>query len=115
VHGQSDPLVPVATMESYRDALIAAGREASAVVVPQAGHEWLAQAVTAIPAWFDAHWAFDDCALIARRPRDDRAVIARRPRTASSTSRTDCSTTAHCQLDIAHCQLDIAHCLDIAH
>lgn len=55
VHGETDPLVPVSTMMPYRDALLADGHDASAVVVPGSGHEWLADAVTAIPAWFDAH------------------------------------------------------------
>jgi poly(3-hydroxybutyrate) depolymerase len=55
VHGETDLLVPLSTMMPYRDALAAAGHDASAVVVAGAGHEWLADAVTAIPAWFDAH------------------------------------------------------------
>jgi poly(3-hydroxybutyrate) depolymerase len=55
LHGETDPLVPVSTMEPYRDALVAAGHDASTVVIAGAGHEWLADAVTAIPAWFDTH------------------------------------------------------------
>jgi hypothetical protein len=40
-------------MMSYRDALAAGGHVVDALVVQSAGHEWLAQAVTAIPGWFD--------------------------------------------------------------
>ncbi len=55
IHGATDPVVPVGTMTAYRDKLLADGRVASAVIVPDMGHQWLAAAVTAVPAWFDAH------------------------------------------------------------
>lgn len=55
LHGATDPLVPVATMEAYRDALAGAGRTAESIVAAGVGHQWLGEAVTAIPAWFDSH------------------------------------------------------------
>ena len=55
LHGATDPLVPIATMTSYRQALVTGGHDAMSVVAPDRGHEWIPQAVTAVPAWFDAH------------------------------------------------------------
>jgi len=55
LHGANDTVVPVATMTPYRDALIGGGRTTNAIIDPAAGHEWVSQAVTAVPAWFDAH------------------------------------------------------------
>lgn len=52
LHGQTDDIVPVSTMYPYRDAL---GSKAMSIVDPSAGHEWLAQAISAVPQWFDAH------------------------------------------------------------
>lgn len=52
VHGADDTIVPLSAMEPYRDAL---GGKAETLVDDTAGHEWLEGAVTAIPAFFDAH------------------------------------------------------------
>lgn len=55
LHGQLDLIVPVPTMESYRDALLRDGRTVDTIINRTAGHEWLSDAVTALPAWFAAH------------------------------------------------------------
>jgi poly(3-hydroxybutyrate) depolymerase len=55
LHGAADSVVPIATMTAYRDQLISDGRVATSIVNPTAGHEWLSEAVAAIPDWFDAH------------------------------------------------------------
>lgn len=55
LHGNADNVVPVGTMEAYRDQLLSEGRVAMSIINPTAGHEWLGEAVAAIPAWFDAH------------------------------------------------------------
>ena len=55
LHGGTDQVVPVATMMAYRDALAGDGRVVDAIVDPNAGHEWIAGTITAVPAWFDAH------------------------------------------------------------
>jgi poly(3-hydroxybutyrate) depolymerase len=55
LHGSADMIVPVSTMTPYHDELAAAGHVTDAIVDPSAGHEWLAQGVTAVPAWFEAH------------------------------------------------------------
>jgi poly(3-hydroxybutyrate) depolymerase len=52
LHGEADAVVPVSSMTPYREAL---GSKADAIVDENAGHEWLAAAVQAVPAWFDAH------------------------------------------------------------
>lgn len=55
LHGGADQVVPESAMTPYRDALLAAGRTAQAIIDPNAGHEWLPEGKTAIPDWFDAH------------------------------------------------------------
>ncbi len=55
LHGLLDPLVPVATMEQYRTALIRNGKEAKAVINPTASHEWLPEGPKAVAEWFNAH------------------------------------------------------------
>ena len=55
LHGNADSVVPIGTMTPYRDQLISDGRVAMSIVNPTAGHEWLSEAVAAIPDWFDAH------------------------------------------------------------
>lgn len=55
VHGSLDAVMPVATMELYRDALLADGREVRTALDPRGSHEWLEIAVTEIPNWFNAH------------------------------------------------------------
>ncbi|CAN5489605.1 hypothetical protein BH11MYX1_BH11MYX1_56570 [soil metagenome] len=55
LHGNADAVVPIGTMTLYRDRLISDGRVAMSIVNPTAGHEWLSEAVAAIPDWFDTH------------------------------------------------------------
>ena len=55
VHGEQDAIVGIRTMELYADQMQAQGLEHSIVTDPTAGHEWIEQAVQAIPAWFDSH------------------------------------------------------------
>jgi len=55
LHGAADQVVPASTMTPYRDALVGDGRTAMSIVDPNAGHQWLAEAVNAVPAWFDSH------------------------------------------------------------
>lgn len=55
LHGGADQIVPVSTMTPYRDDLLADGRVAQSIIDANAGHEWLAQAVAAVPDWFDAN------------------------------------------------------------
>ncbi len=55
LHGGSDQIVPESAMTPYHDALVAAGRVTDAIIDPSAGHEWLPEGKTAIPAWFDTH------------------------------------------------------------
>ncbi|HTL32927.1 MAG TPA: hypothetical protein VL326_07375 [Kofleriaceae bacterium] len=52
LHGEADTVVPIASMEPYRDAL---GQKADTIVNPSAGHEWISDAIHALPDWFDAH------------------------------------------------------------
>jgi len=55
LHGGLDALVPLPSMESYRDALMRDGHEVKTVIDRTAGHEWLADGVRAIPEWFATH------------------------------------------------------------
>lgn len=55
LHGDADPIVPVATMVTYRDKLVAGGFAVDSIVDTGAGHAWLPEGKTAIPAWFEAH------------------------------------------------------------
>lgn len=55
LHGQLDLLVPAPTMAAYRDALLRDGREVKTIVNGGAGHEWIPEAVLAVPQWFAAH------------------------------------------------------------
>lgn len=55
LHGLLDLIVPLPTMESYRDALVGDGHEVKTVVNSAAGHEWISEAVQAVPDWFAAH------------------------------------------------------------
>lgn len=52
LHGQMDNVVPISSMTPYRDAL---GSKATAIINATAGHEWLPEAVAAIPDFFAAH------------------------------------------------------------
>ena len=55
LHGGEDTVVPIETMLDYYEALLAAGVEAELIVDDGAGHEWIAEAPEAIPAWFAEH------------------------------------------------------------
>ena len=48
-------MVPISTMEAYRDQLAREGHAVQAIIDPLAGHAWLATAPEAIPAWFDRY------------------------------------------------------------
>ena len=52
LHGATDAIVPLRTMNLYYDALIADGVEVSRTVDPDLGHEWLPSAPDQITAWF---------------------------------------------------------------
>jgi poly(3-hydroxyoctanoate) depolymerase len=53
LHGDADPVVPLSTMELYRDDLLAEGLTASSIIEAGAGHQWIAPAPDAIRMWFD--------------------------------------------------------------
>lgn len=55
LHGDADNIVPMSTVQSYVDALRAEGHEVKVVTDADAGHEWLVEGPSAIPAWFDVH------------------------------------------------------------
>ncbi|MCX4244032.1 extracellular medium-chain-length polyhydroxyalkanoate depolymerase [Paraliomyxa miuraensis] len=55
LHGTADPIVPMSTMEPYRDALDALGVETATVVGEGVEHAWLDEAPAAIVGWFQSH------------------------------------------------------------
>jgi poly(3-hydroxyoctanoate) depolymerase len=55
LHGGSDLIIPIETMELYRDELQREGRVVDSVVNEATGHEWLAEGPDAIVGWFNAH------------------------------------------------------------
>lgn len=55
LHGLLDPLVPVVTMEQYRDALSRDGHEVRTVINKTATHEWIPEGPQAVTDWFNAH------------------------------------------------------------
>lgn len=55
LHGDTDTVVPLSAIQPYIDALMAEGYETQLVTDATAGHQWLSEAVQAIPAWFDSH------------------------------------------------------------
>lgn len=55
LHGGNDNTVPVATMEAYHDRLQALGKDVRKVIVPEAGHEFLAPTPAEVVSWFNAH------------------------------------------------------------
>ena len=55
LHGEKDEIVPISTMRDYQKKLQAAGVETDQQVDAEAGHQWLDEAPTRIPAWFAAH------------------------------------------------------------
>jgi poly(3-hydroxybutyrate) depolymerase len=55
LHGDGDTVVPMSAVQPYLSALQGEGHETKLVTEADAGHQWLASAVQAIPDWFDAH------------------------------------------------------------
>jgi poly(3-hydroxybutyrate) depolymerase len=55
LHGDADKVVPMSAVQPYIDALQAEGHVTKLVTDADAGHQWLAEAVGAVPDWFDAH------------------------------------------------------------
>ena len=55
VHGALDPVVPLWTMDLYRDRLSAAGVDNRALVNPDFPHGWIPEAPDAVLAWFRLH------------------------------------------------------------
>ncbi len=55
LHGAADVVVPVWTMELYRDALDAAGAETQTIIADAVGHAWIDEAPAAIVTWFESH------------------------------------------------------------
>jgi predicted esterase len=55
LHGDTDTIVPMASVQPYLSALQAEGHETMLVTDPDAGHQWLPEGPDVIPAWFDAH------------------------------------------------------------
>ena len=75
LHGRQDPLVPLATMESYRNLLDQRGFATRTIIRDSAGHEWLPEAPSAVLDWFVTH------------PRGPQALRRRRLWSRSSFSR----------------------------
>ena len=55
LHGSNDLIVPPGGMIQYGNALEADGVEVNTILDENAGHEWLQDAVTAVPDWFLTH------------------------------------------------------------
>ncbi len=55
LHGDTDAVVPSSSIQPYLSDLQSEGFSTQLVTDPSAGHQWLSEAVTAIPDWFDAH------------------------------------------------------------
>jgi poly(3-hydroxybutyrate) depolymerase len=55
LHGDADMTVPLSAMTPYRDKLLAGSFTVKAVIHAGAGHEWLTEGKTEVPAWFAAH------------------------------------------------------------
>jgi pimeloyl-ACP methyl ester carboxylesterase len=51
LHGQKDEIVPIATMQRYHDELVREGHATDEVIDADAGHQWIAAAPVAVPAW----------------------------------------------------------------
>jgi len=52
LHGAADTVVPIATMYSYDDQLLAQAKPTRVVIDPNAGHQWIAAAPSEIVTWF---------------------------------------------------------------
>lgn len=55
LHGGIDPIVPLFTMDAYRDALDEIGVETRRVVDPLSAHRWIDASPDEVLHWFDAH------------------------------------------------------------
>lgn len=55
VHGMTDRIVPARVMEQYRDALMDDGVPTALIAGEDEGHEWMADAVDALPDWFSTY------------------------------------------------------------
>lgn len=55
LHGESDSIVPIGTMERYADALDAADHEVRVVTDPAVGHAWLPSSPDEVVGWFRRH------------------------------------------------------------
>ena len=55
MHGELDPIVPIATMQPYHDDLAAQGIDVGLDVDPFAAHQWLGDAPERVTAWFESH------------------------------------------------------------
>lgn len=55
LHGLLDPIVPLPTMEAYRNALKRDGHEVETVINKTASHQWLPEGAQAVRDWFDHH------------------------------------------------------------
>eukprot|EP01116_Phalansterium_solitarium_P024103 TRINITY_DN8718_c0_g1_i1.p5 TRINITY_DN8718_c0_g1~~TRINITY_DN8718_c0_g1_i1.p5 ORF type:complete len:289 (+),score=59.00 TRINITY_DN8718_c0_g1_i1:1353-2219(+) len=53
LHGLLDPIVPIFTMEEYYDKLKSQSIPTQKVVYAEGGHQWIPEAPTVVPAWFD--------------------------------------------------------------
>jgi dienelactone hydrolase len=53
LHGDADPVVPLWTMEKYRDQLQAEGHVVKSIIEAGAGHQWIAAAPEAVLEWFN--------------------------------------------------------------
>jgi len=54
-HGEEDLIVGIRTMELYTEQMARQGLAYKTVINPTAGHEWIPEAVTEIPDWFDLY------------------------------------------------------------
>jgi len=55
MHGDADPIVPIATMLSYRDELDNLGVDTETIVAPGVGHAWIDASPQALVDWFGSH------------------------------------------------------------
>jgi len=55
IRGDSDTVVPMSVVTPYVDALTNEGHEVKVVLGADAGHQWVDEAIDAVPAWFDSH------------------------------------------------------------
>jgi poly(3-hydroxybutyrate) depolymerase len=53
LHGDADQVVPITTMEQYRDELAAEGHMTQSIIEAGAGHQWIAAAPDGVLQWFN--------------------------------------------------------------